>query len=161
MVRRDHDCLEDAGRCWERGAREGAAGGEVGQGGEGGEGLLNAEEEAAFAERPEVVGVVVQTPLGAGEDFAGGKLNEEGGDHAVLVVDRVACETREQAAQAVGDEEVVAIDEVYGEDGGALIEGRGGGAGEAEGFEGDAGFGGGGFGFGVGGCREGEENEQD
>jgi len=66
--------------------------------------------------------VVVETPFGAGEDFAGGQFDEEGGDHAVLIVDGVAGEAREQAAHAIGDEEVVAVYEVDGEDGGSLVE---------------------------------------
>ena len=65
---------------------EGLAGGEVGERSEGGEGVADAEEEVAVAEAPEVLAVIVEAPVGAGEDAAGGEFEEDGVDVAVLIV---------------------------------------------------------------------------
>jgi hypothetical protein len=95
---------------------EGMSGGEVGEWREGGEGVAGAEEEGTVGEGPEVAALIVEAPLGLGEDFAGGQLEQEGEDGSVVVVGGIVGEALEQAADAEGDEEVVFVDEVYGEE---------------------------------------------
>jgi hypothetical protein len=96
---------------------EGCGRGEVGERGDGGEGVADAEEEASVTEGPEVLAVVVESPLGACEDAAGGEFEEEGGNVAVLVGGRVVGDALEEGAGVVGEQEVCVVDEVEGEHG--------------------------------------------
>jgi len=74
----------------------------------------------SVAEIPEVLGVVVEMPGGAGEDFAGRKLQENGIDDAVLVVLGLIGQARDKAVNHEGDEEVLLINIVDGEHGAAV-----------------------------------------
>jgi hypothetical protein len=117
---------------------EGVCGGEIGERSEGGEGVAGAEEEVAVAEVPKITAAVVKAPLGASEDVAGGKLDEERGDVAVLVGGWVAGDALEEGSGVEGEEEVMVVDEVEREHGAAggeelRVEGL-----ETERFEGDA-----------------------
>jgi hypothetical protein len=96
---------------------EGRGRGEVGEWRDGAEGVADAEEEASVTEGPEVLAVIVESPLGAGEDAAGGEFEEEGGDVAVLVGGRVVGDALEEGAGVVGEQEVGVVDEVEGEHG--------------------------------------------
>jgi len=104
----------------ERALGEGCGRGEVGEWGDGAEGVADAEEEASVTERPEVLAVIVEAPLGAGEDAAGGKFEEEGGDVAVLVGGRVVGDALEEGADVEGEKKVRVVHEVEGDHGVAV-----------------------------------------
>ena len=46
-------------------------------GANGGEGVANAQQEVSVAHVPEVAGAIVEAPLGAGENFAGGDFEQD------------------------------------------------------------------------------------
>jgi hypothetical protein len=96
------------------------AGGEVGERSEGGEAVADAEEEVAVAKVPEVLGVVVQVPGGAGEYAAIGELEEDGVDYAVLIVLGLVGQARYEAVDDEGDEKVLVVDIVQREHGAAV-----------------------------------------
>jgi hypothetical protein len=99
---------------------EGLGSGEVGERSKGGEGVANAQKELAVAKAPEVLGMVVQMPRGAGEDAAGGKFDQNGVDNAVLIVVGFVGETGNEAVDDEGDEKVLVVDVVQGEHGAAV-----------------------------------------
>ena len=117
---------------------EGLAGGEVGERSEGGEGVADAEEEVAVAKVPEVLGVVVQVPGGAGEDAASGEFEEDGVDDAVLIVLGLVGQARYEAVDDEGEEKVLVVDIVQREHGAAVEQELGGKRLEAKIFERDA-----------------------
>ncbi len=90
-------------------------GGEVGERREGGEGIADAQEEVAVAEAPEVLGVVVQVPRGAGEDPAGGELKQKGVDDAILIVRRFIVQARDEPVNDEGEEKMFVINVVQRE----------------------------------------------
>ena len=123
------------------------------KGGEGGEGVADAEQEVAAAEVPEVAGVVVEAPGGAGEDAAGGEVfgrefEEEGVYGVVDVFGRVFGDAGHEAADGKGDEEMVIVDVVQGKETAARGEKLRLWREEAEGREGDVSWRFGGFGRG-------------
>ena len=120
--------------CWAKGS----PGGEVGEWSEGGEGVADAQEEVAVAEAPEVLGVVVEVPGGAGEDLAGGEFEEDGVDDAVLIVGGLVGQAGDEAVDDEGDEKMLVVDVVQREHGAAVEQELGGEGLEAEVFEGDA-----------------------
>ena len=63
-----------------------------------------------MAKAPEVLGVVVQVPGGAGEYAAIGELDEDGIDDAVLVVLGLVGQARYEAVDYEGDEKVLVVD---------------------------------------------------
>jgi hypothetical protein len=92
------------GRDEEGALGEGLAGGEVGERSEGGEVVADTEEEVTVAKVPEVLGLVVQVPGGAGEYATIGELEEDGIDYAVLIVFRLIGQSRYEAVDHEGDE---------------------------------------------------------
>jgi hypothetical protein len=92
----------------------------------------------AVAEVPEVLGVVVEVPGGAGEDAAGGEFEENGVDDPVLIVFRLVAQARYQAVNDEGEKEVLVVDVVQREHRAAVEEELGGEGLEAEVFEWDA-----------------------
>src|SRR5271154_6682979 len=94
---------------------EGLAGREVGQRSEGGEGVADAQDEVTVAEAPEVLGVVVQVPGGAGEDFASRKFQENSVDDTVLVVFGLVAQARDEAVDDEGEQKVFVINVVQRE----------------------------------------------
>ncbi len=117
---------------------EGLALGEVGEWGEGGEVVADAEEEVAVAEVPEVLGVVVEVPVGACEDPGSGEFEEDGFDGAVHVVGRLVREAGDKFFDDEGEEEMLVVNVVDGEHGAAVEEELLGEGHEAEVFEGQA-----------------------
>jgi hypothetical protein len=91
----------------------------------------------AVAEVPEILAVVVKVPLGAGEDAAGGKFEQDSVGVVVLVVGRVVGDAVDEATVGEGDEEMGVVDVMQGEHGAAReqiarVDGL-----EAQGFEQD------------------------
>lgn len=101
---------------------EGLGGGEVGERGDGGEGVAGTKEEASVAKGPEVLAVIVEAPLGACEDAAGGEFEEEGGNVAVLVLRGIVGNALEEGAGVEGEQKVRVVHEVEGEHGAAVEE---------------------------------------
>jgi hypothetical protein len=75
-----------------------------------------------MADVPEVLGVVVEVPGGAGEDLGGGDFEEDSVDDAVLVVHGFIGEARDEAMDYEGDEKMLVVDVVKGEHGAAVEE---------------------------------------
>jgi hypothetical protein len=73
----------------------------------------------AVTEGPEVLAVVVRTPCSAGEDMAGGDLQKDGVDGAILIVLGFVDQAPEKVARAEGEEEVLVVDVVQREHGAA------------------------------------------
>jgi hypothetical protein len=96
------------------------AGGEVRQWSEGGEGVADAEEEVAVAKAPEVLGVVVQVPCGAGEDAGTRDFEENGVNNAVLVVFGFVRQAGDEAVDDEGEEEMFVVNVVQREHGAAV-----------------------------------------
>jgi hypothetical protein len=92
----------------------------------------------AVAEIPEVLGVVVQVPVGAGKDATGGEFEENGLDHAVLVVFGLVGQARDEAVDDEGEEKMLVVDVVQREHGGAVEQELSGERPDAEFFEGDS-----------------------
>ena len=90
------------------------------------------------AEIPEVLGVVVEVPGGAGEDFSGGKLEQEGVDDAVLIVGWLIGQARDEAVGDEGEEKVFVVDVMQREHGAAVEQELGRKGLEAEIFQWDA-----------------------
>lgn len=116
---------------------KGIAGGEVGKWSEGGEGVAHTEKEVSVAEVPKVLGVVVQVPGGAGEDAASGDFEENGVDHAVLIVLGLLGQARNEAVSDEGEEKMLFVDVVQREHRAAVEQELGGLRLEAEIFQRD------------------------
>ena len=84
------------------------------------------------------MGVVVEVPVGAGEDVGGGEFEEDCFDGAVHVVGWLVGEARDEFFDDEGEEEVLVVDVVEGEHGAAVEEELLGDGLEAELFEGKA-----------------------
>jgi hypothetical protein len=136
--RGEQDSADAAVGCDEGALAKGLAGGQIEERGEGGEGVADAEEEATVAEAPKVLTVIVKAPGGAGDDFAGGEFEEEGVDVAVLIVWGIVGHTGKQAANGEGEEQVLVVDVVDGEERTSREQELAGERLEAQGFEGDA-----------------------
>jgi hypothetical protein len=74
------------------------------------------------AEVPEVLAVVVNEEFGAGDEAAGGKLEEEEVDVVILVGGRVVRNAGDESAGVEGDEEVRVVDVMQGDHGAAVEE---------------------------------------
>jgi len=73
-----------------------------------------------MAEVPEVLGVVVEVPGGAGEYLAGGKLEEKGIDDTVKIVVGFVRQSRDQAVDNKGQKKMFVIDVMDREHGAAV-----------------------------------------
>ena len=73
-----------------------------------------------MAKIPEVLGVVVQVPGGAGEDAAGGEFEQNGVDDAVLIVFGLVGQARDEAVDDEGEEKMLVVDVVQREHGAAV-----------------------------------------
>ncbi len=91
-----------------------------------------------MAEVPEVLGVVVEVPGGAGEYLAGGELEQDGVDDAVLIVFGIVGQARDEAVDDEGEEKMFVIDVVEREHGAAVEQELRGERLEAEILQGDA-----------------------
>jgi hypothetical protein len=157
---REDDSDDVASGAEERVLEERLAGGEVGEGREGGEGVAQAEEELSVAEVPEVLAVIVDEHLGAGEEAAGGQLQEQEIDVVILIGGGVVGDAGDEAAGVEGDEEVSGIHIMQGEHGAAVEEITRGQRHEAYVFKRDSGGGPGASGEECRGQDEAEESEQ-
>jgi hypothetical protein len=92
----------------------------------------------AAADAPEVLGVVVEVPGGAGEDFAGGDFEEDGIDDAVLIVFGLVGQSWDEAVDDKGEEKMLVVNVVQGEHRAAIEEEFSGQGLEAESLDGDA-----------------------
>ena len=119
-------------------SRKGSPLGRLASGSEGGERVADAEEKASVSEAPEILAVVVESPLGAAEDVAGGELEEDGLNVAVLVFRGFVGQTLEEATDAVGEEEMLVVDVVERVHGAAGEKELGGERREADWFQRDA-----------------------
>ena len=100
--------------------REGVGRREVGEGCKGREAIANAQHEMAVPEIPEVLGMVVQMPGGAGEGLAGGEFQHKGVNHTVLIVLGFGGETGNQAVRNEREQEMLVVDVVEREHGAAV-----------------------------------------
>jgi hypothetical protein len=91
---------------------EGMTGGEIGERGEGGEGIADTEEEMAMAKIPEVLGVVMEVPGGAGENLSGRELEQEGVDDTVLIVLGLVGQAGDEAVGDEGKENMLIVNVV-------------------------------------------------
>ena len=91
-----------------------------------------------MTEGPEVLAVIVEAPLGAGEDAAGGEFEEEGGNVAVLILRGIVGDALEEGAGVEGEQKMCVVNEVEGEHGAAVEEELRDERLEAEGRQGDA-----------------------
>jgi hypothetical protein len=91
-----------------------------------------------MAQVPEVLGVVVQVPGGAGEGVAGGKFEEKCLDDAVLIVFWFVRQARYEAVNDKGEEKMLIINVVQREHRAAVEQELGGERLEPEVFERDA-----------------------
>ncbi len=87
---------------------------EVGERGEGGEGVAHTKKEVSVAEVPEVLGVIVQVPGGAGQDAAGGDFEQNGVDDAILILCGLVGQARDEAMDDEGNEKVLLVNVVQG-----------------------------------------------
>ncbi len=116
------DGLYAAGGVEKRMEDEGIAVGEVGEWGDDAEVVADADKELTVADIPEVLAVVVEDPLGAGEDAAGRKLEEESVNVAVFVGGGIVGDAADETAGVEGDEEMGGVDVIDGEHGAAAEE---------------------------------------
>jgi hypothetical protein len=79
--------------------------------------------------------VVVKVPGGAGEDLAGGKLEENGVDYSILIVFGVVGQTRYETVDDKGEEKMLVINVVQREHRAAIEQELGGESLEAEVFQ--------------------------
>src|SRR6266550_667394 len=91
-----------------------------------------------MAQVPEVLGVVVQVPGGAGEGAAGGDFEQNGVDDAVLIVFGLVGQAGDEAVNDEGEEKMLVVNVVQREHGAAVEQELGGEMLEAEVFERDA-----------------------
>jgi hypothetical protein len=70
-----------------------------------------AHEEAAAAKGPEILQMVMETPVCRGFNPAGGDFEDDGVDSAVLVGGRAVGQAAEELGDSEGDEEMVGIEE--------------------------------------------------
>ena len=113
-----------------------------------------------MAKAPEVLAVVVETPLGAGEDFAGGNFEQGGLDETVLIFGGLVGQALEEAVGAPGEKEVRVVHVVQGVHGAAREKELGGGWLEANWFEWDTKGGIGIFGGEKGSCGQKKERKE-
>ena len=92
----------------------------------------------SVADVPEVLGVVVEVPGGAGEDLGGGDFEEDGIDDTVLVVFGLVRQARDEAVDDKGEEKMFVVNVVQGEHRAAVEEKLIGEGLKAEVLEGDA-----------------------
>ena len=118
---------------------EGLARVEVGEWCEGGEAVAEAEEELSVAEVPEVLAVIVDEHLGAGEEAAGGEFDEQEIDVVILIGRGIVGDAGNEVAGVEGDEEMSGIHIVQGEHGAAVEQIAGGQGHEADVLKRDSG----------------------
>jgi hypothetical protein len=85
---------------------------QIGQWRKGGEGVTNAEEEVAMAQIPEVLGVVMQVPRGAGQGAAAGEFKQNGVDDAVLIVFGFVGQAWDEAVNDEREKKMLVVDVV-------------------------------------------------
>jgi hypothetical protein len=95
---------------------EGLACGQIDERGEGGEGVADTQEEATVTQAPQVLAVIVESPRGAGDDLAAGEFEQESVNVAVPIVFGISRQTREEAANGEGEQQMAVVDVMDGEE---------------------------------------------
>jgi hypothetical protein len=98
---------------------EGLARCEIGDRREGSKGIADAQKEGSVAKTPEVLAVIVKTPLGSGEDVAGGDFNQNCVNEAILIVGRLVGQALEEAMGAPGEKQMPVVHVMEGVHGAA------------------------------------------
>ena len=92
----------------------------------------------AVTDVPEILGMVVEVPGGAGKDFAVRDFEENGVDDTILIVCGLIGEARDEAVDDEGDEKMLVVNVVQGKHGAAVEKKFVGEVLKTEVFEGDA-----------------------